>query len=191
MNYARLLAAASLAALTACSGNTVRNTLGLERAPPDEYRVVSRPPLSVPPQFTVRPPDPTAQAPGQIQASTQASYLITGTHPDAPGTPAPHSEGKSSSAESSFLQQVGADKSDPAVRSKLMEERLTVQDKQEEKSWWNPFASDPQPKETIVDAGKETQRIKSDTDAGKPVNEGETAVVKQRDTGVLGRIFGY
>ena len=56
MRYAVVLTSFSLIALAACDSNTVKDTLGLERTAPDEYRVVSRPPLSVPPDFTMRPP---------------------------------------------------------------------------------------------------------------------------------------
>lgn len=203
MKYLRITATVSMMALSACSSGTVRDTLGLSSPSPDEYRVVSRPPLSVPPQFNLLPPSATAQSPNMLPADKQAQSLITGNDASRasaqtlkPGTAdtavIPVTTGSAStSAESAFLKSAGADKADPTVRDHLVEEHIVQQDKKQESSWWDVMSSDTAPKETIVDANKESQRIKTDTDAGKPVTEGDTAVVKQKDTGVLGQIFGY
>jgi hypothetical protein len=204
MNYARFAAACSLVALAACSGNSVKDTLGISRKPPDEFRVVSRPPLSVPPQFNLRPPSATDEAPGVAPADKQAQSIITGTAPDtqtntfilspngdatAPTTL--KSGAKPESPESEFLKKAGADKADPNVRNALVEEHITTQEKQEDSSWWNVMSTTPDKKESLVDAKKETQRIEKNEEEGKPVTEGETPEVKGRDTGVLGRILGY
>ena len=41
-------------ALSACDGGSVANTLGMNIEAPDEFTVVSRPPLSLPPEFNLR-----------------------------------------------------------------------------------------------------------------------------------------
>ncbi len=50
-----VLAFAALSLLVACSGS-VQQKLGLERRVPDEFQVVRRAPLTLPPDFTLRPP---------------------------------------------------------------------------------------------------------------------------------------
>lgn len=194
MKILRCTLTLSLIGLAACTSGTVKSTLGLDSASPDEYRVVSRPPLSVPPQFSLRPPSATAQSPNQVSAESQAQSLIVGASPAGAVDTAvvPVTEEKAGgSAEAAFLKQVGADKADPNVREKLVESRIAVQDQQQDSSWWDIFSSNPPSKETVVDANKESQRIKGNEDTGQPVTTGDTAVVKQQDTGVLGRIFGY
>lgn len=64
-------------ALSACSSST-KQALGLERTPPDEFAVVSRAPLSVPPEFSLRPPTPGAPRPQEGRASDQARRALTG-----------------------------------------------------------------------------------------------------------------
>src|SRR5471032_1132090 len=79
MKYSYTIAALSIAALSACSSNTVKDTLGLDRAAPDEFRVVSRPPLYVPPQFSLRPPSNADVSPNQLPADKKAQALMNGT----------------------------------------------------------------------------------------------------------------
>ena len=65
----RKLTSASIALLcvgllNACSDT--RAALGLDKAPPDEFAVFSRAPLSLPPDFGLRPP-----APGPLRRATR------------------------------------------------------------------------------------------------------------------------
>lgn len=203
MTHSRTLVLLSLCtALTACSGNTVKDKLGLSRAAPDEFRVVAQPPLSVPPQFNLVAPG-SEPAPAMVGADQKARTLITGnddntfslrSDDNAPVKPAKGKAAKvtassMTSSESAFLKKAGADKADPTVRNELVEEKVALQEKQEEGSWWNPFSGGS--KDTMVDAKKEAERIQKAKDEGKPVTEGETPDVRQKDTGVIGRIFGY
>ena len=45
--------------LPACA--ETRRALGFDKAPPDEFQVVQRAPLSVPPDFALRPPGRTSR----------------------------------------------------------------------------------------------------------------------------------
>lgn len=208
MKYSPCLAALSLLALSACGSGTMRDTLGLDRASPDEFRVVSRPPLSVPPQFSLEPPSATGEAPNQLTTSKQAKGMMYGTETDENGVLKPGNAetavtpvtinsksaskpSKDSTAESQFLKNAGADNADPKVREKLVEEKYTQQEQQQESSWWDIMSTNPPKKDTMVNAKKEAERIKTDEDTGKPVTDGETPTVKDRDTGVLGRLLGY
>lgn len=203
MKLFKTLSLTGLLALCACSGTDVKDTLGLTRAAPDEFRVVSRPPLSVPPDFALRPPSTTDEGPNQQSASDQARSMVQGGAGTAVPTTSSGSAkslltGKqeqvpvSNVSESQFLKRAGADKADPSVREKLVEEKYAAEDKKENRSWWDIFSSDePTEKEPIVNAKKESERIQKNEDEGKPVTEGKTPEVKGRDTGVLGEIFGY
>ncbi|MGC6516700.1 MAG: DUF3035 domain-containing protein [Candidatus Puniceispirillaceae bacterium] len=68
----RLLAGAAFAlvALSGCSD--FRQAIGSEKSTPDEFEVVVRPPLSLPPGFTERP-DPNAQESQTIVSSAVVS----------------------------------------------------------------------------------------------------------------------
>src|SRR5690625_1857234 len=62
-------------ALSAC-GDNVRRSLGLTKQSPDEFRVVSRAPLSVPPSFNLRPPAPGAQRPQEATPREEARQAV-------------------------------------------------------------------------------------------------------------------
>lgn len=213
-----LFTASTLLLLTACAGNSVKETLGIGHKPPDEFRVVSRPPLSVPPQFNLRPPASGAQSQSIVPADRKAQSIITGssTGKDKAGniavddgnvfdlkegsvdtavTPVdsvslPPATAQENAGESQFLKNIGVDKADPKVRDTLAQQRIAAQEKREEASWWN-ILSTPEKKETLVDAKAEAKRIQENKAENKPITEGKTPEVKDKDHGILGNIFGW
>jgi len=191
----------SFLALTACAGNDVKDTLGLTRHAPDEYRVVSRPPLSVPPQFNLRPPATPGDHTNPNAADDQAKSLILGTPsgntfalPSASDTQAAPVQAKTSAKptpETSLLEKAGATNADPNVRTVIEKEKAAAVQVQEEKDWWD-LSILPEKKEPTVAAKKEAERLKKNEEEGKPVTEGETPDSSSgRDTGILGNILGY
>lgn len=200
----KLFVMCSLLLLAACGGG-VKETLGLNREAPDEFRVVSRPPLSVPPQFSLRPP----AAPGEVvpgeQADRKAKSLITGTGPDANTFVLPRGNvdtavipvessplSRRATPETNFLERAGAIDAQPNIRERLEQDKIAAhQTIEDDESWWDTFSILPGKKDPVVSAKDESARIKQNQADGKPVTEGDTPEAKQRDTGVLGRIFGY
>jgi hypothetical protein len=90
--YVGLMAVAVLAVgLGGCSG--IRDSLGIGKHPPDEFQVVSRAPLSMPPDFNLRPPQPGVPRPqeGTPRDQAQSALFNAGgqTAPAEPGAPAP------------------------------------------------------------------------------------------------------
>ena len=55
-NRLRILFVLMAMSLTACGGQSAGEVLGIARSVPDEFALVKRKPLSVPPDFTLRPP---------------------------------------------------------------------------------------------------------------------------------------
>src|ERR1700679_3765247 len=74
----RLIAPTVIVALsTGCSGdNSLTRTFGLTRDAPDEFTVVTRAPLSMPPDFTLRPPQPRAIRPQDQSDRSQAESAL-------------------------------------------------------------------------------------------------------------------
>ncbi len=217
-----LFTTCALLALSACGNGTVKETLGLSRKAPDEFKVVARPPLSVPPQFNLRPPSSTAESPIIVPADKQVKSIITGTPVKGGDNSFDLSEGsadtavmpvettsldsaankknkKSSSAassdnsssESQFMKNIGADRADPKVRDELIQQKIAAQEKKEESSWWSGFTGATEKKETMVDAKAEAKRIQDNKASSKPVTDGQTPEIKDKDHGILGNIFGW
>ena len=81
-----LLAVACLsmgALLSGCSD--MRMALGMDRVGPDEFAVESRAPLTIPPDFDLRPPQPGAVRPQEVTAAERARKVIDTAGPGEPG----------------------------------------------------------------------------------------------------------
>jgi len=75
------VAAASL--LAGCTD--FRRTIGLEQVAPDEFAVESRAPLTIPPEFDLRPPQPGAPRPQEKSPNQQARQVFERAGPGEPG----------------------------------------------------------------------------------------------------------
>lgn len=185
--------------LAACEDGAVRNTLGLDRSAPDEFTVVSRPPLSVPPEFTLRPPRP-GEEPRGMAMDAQARSLITGKPVaptdvnalDAPNvesavTPVLRKDALSTGA-NSLLKRAGAEVADETIRTKLGEDARRPVDTSNAKTLLDQL-SGAEKNEPTVDAKKEAERLRDNKDAGKPLNEGEVAEEQPVKRSLIDRIF--
>lgn len=116
--------------LAACSGGTVPESLGLVRQAPDEFQVVSRAPLSLPPDYDLRPPRPGAPGPGEVTAQDAArEALIGGGDTAGVTTAAIEAAGDDAQpavrasepgpAERAILAASGADRADPNIRQQI------------------------------------------------------------------------
>lgn len=109
----RLVLGTALLALTACSG-TVQENLGLGKNQPDEFQVVRRAPLTLPPDYSLRPPEPGAPPPSTQDASAQARELLT-------RQPTPPVDTQQSSVEQALLAQSPV-QAEPGIREILVAE---------------------------------------------------------------------
>jgi hypothetical protein len=158
----------ALIPLAACSN--AKEKLGLNKQAPDEFQVVKRAPLAMPPDYDLRPPQPGAPRPQEQAVFDTARETVFGADSEA-AAPAP-----ASSAAETLLQQAGATRVDASIRSKVDAESKEddgVSKKPVIKRIMN-IGGDEEPVTTVVDPAKEAERLKSNAEAGKPVTAGET-----------------
>jgi hypothetical protein len=99
-----------LAAATAASGCAgVSRAIGASRSAPDEFRVMTHAPLTLPPDYNLRPPRPGEARPGESDPSTEARAALFG---DNVGQAA-------SQGERAFISAAGASTADDAVREQI------------------------------------------------------------------------
>ncbi|CAL4868339.1 hypothetical protein MMA231_02646 [Asticcacaulis sp. MM231] len=91
-------------ALSGCS--STKNALGLNKVVPDEFRVVTKAPLVVPPDYALRPPAPGEPRPQELQPDSAARQALLGQR-DATNRTA---------GETALVARMGADKADPLAR---------------------------------------------------------------------------
>lgn len=106
-----LLIASSMAlVLSGCS--SAKEQLGLNRSSPDEFMVVKRAPLSMPPDYTLAPPRPGAPRPQEQSPYAEAKETVFGGGPAVEAAPPTSVE-----SENLLLQQAGAEYANPDIRS--------------------------------------------------------------------------
>ena len=169
------------ALLSGCGG--VADTLGLGRNPPDEFAVVDRPPLALPPDFNLRPPQPGAARPQEINMSERASALLYGANGKVPKAAAVES---ASDAEKALLTGAGAARAEADIRDLVdrdaTEKVVTSRRFVDDLLWWR----DNRAPAATVDAVAEAKRIQDAKDNGDPVNKGKTPVIEKQKSGWLG-----
>ena len=186
--------------LVACEGGSVRESLGLTREAPDEFTVVSRPPLSVPPDFELRPPRP-GEAPRGVSAEDRARAALLGTDPKTPLTPETLELPKTetavvpvitseapSGAQANFMKQAGAADAEDGIREQLGQDVVKPPVNKPAKSLYEQLVA-PENPEPVVDPKKEAERLRQNKDEGKPLNEGEVPVEEVKPPTVLDSIF--
>ncbi|MGE5537402.1 MAG: DUF3035 domain-containing protein [Gemmatimonas sp.] len=177
----RGLAALALVAVAASGCSSLRSVAGLDKsATPDEFQVVSRAPLSIPPDFGLRAPEPGAQRPQETSATDRARQIVI----DRQGglDSAPTIAGLSPS-ESALLRQAGA--ADPNIRREV--DRETSSLAQADRRWIDSllfWKTAPEPGE-VVDAEKESARLRENAALNRPLSQGETPSIKKKRTALF------
>ncbi len=93
-------------AVGAAGCGTVSGALGQNKAAPDEFRVVTKAPLVVPPDYALRPPAPGEPRPQELQPESQARVALLGEREAT----------ARDDAEKTFVAKAGAEKADPLIR---------------------------------------------------------------------------
>jgi hypothetical protein len=178
MTLFRILPLGLVLALAGCGGDDLSRTFGLTRDAPDEFQVTTRAPLSMPPDYSLRPPRPGASRPQEATAQADAeAALVPEAALAAPGTTSPGQEalveaaGKPAPAD--IRRRVEADAAlDSPGRS--FTDRLL---------FWRKT---PQPG-VAVDPQREAQRLRENAALGQNPDQGDTPIIQQkRDAGFLG-----
>ena len=107
MSYKRVAAAAVVMMGLGLAGcESTRQALGMTKVVPDEFRVVTKAPLVVPPDYSLRPPAPGQPRPQELQPESQARVALMGQREAE----------KRSEGEKLLVAKAGADKADPLIR---------------------------------------------------------------------------
>jgi hypothetical protein len=69
--------------LSACTD--FKRAVGIEKTSPDEFAVEQRAPLTLPPDFDLRPPAPGAPRPQEVTPSQKARTVVDNAGPGEPG----------------------------------------------------------------------------------------------------------
>ena len=93
--------------------------LGLGKVSPDEFAVVTKAPLIIPPDFSLRPPKPGAPDQNQPDSAVGAQNTLYQSLAD-------QAEGSASDGEIAFIAEAGATNADDTIRDLLNAEHFAI-----------------------------------------------------------------
>ena len=168
------------AALSACAG--------LKNAP-DEFAVVRSAPLTLPPDYQLRPPRPGAARPHVARVQEQAEGVLLDEGASRRAGDAAAAAPAASPGEAALIERAGAADVDPGIRQLIDSEfgAFASEDENffESLLFWQP---DDPPGEVIDPVG-EAERLRENAILGKSATAGETPVIKRRKRALLEGLF--
>jgi hypothetical protein len=183
------LVAIGTLALGGCSA--FENLGGAKKVSPDEFRIVSHSPLTMPPNAELRPPRPGEPRPQETTPSDQAkealSPVVAGRNQPR-GTPGSAPVRAGDASEQALVAKATQGGIDPNIRSRVNRDTRIIADN--DKTFIDSliFWQDKQPLGAVVDPAKEQQRLRDAQAAGQP-STGPTPTITRRKRGLLEGIF--
>jgi len=175
-------------ALGGCSA--FENLGGGKKVSPDEFKIVSHSPLTMPPNAELRPPRPGEPRPQEVTPADQAkealSPTLAGRVQDRVSGKQPATPGNAS--EQALVAKASTGGVDPNIRAVVNKDTKVMADN--DKSFIDSliFWQDKQPPGTIIDPAKEQQRIRDAQASGQP-SPAPTPTIERRKRGLLEGIF--
>lgn len=183
INRALLLSGCALL-LAGCESGGLSRTFGLTRDAPDEFMVTTRAPLSLPPDYNLRPPRPGAPRPQEQSEQRQAEeILVPQTALAGPNGGAP------SAGQSALLQQSGPSAPADIRRRVDRDARMDRTDDGfiDKLLYWRQ----PNGKEAVVDPSAEAQRVKANAALGMSQDNGTTPIIQDKRKGWFQGLFSW
>lgn len=179
-----LLAILAVFTLSACDG--AREAIGIGKQSPDEFAVVTRAPLSMPPDFGLRPPRPGVERPQEATVKEAARDLIVESSGAASsGQTAP----EVSKGETALLARAGATNPDPAIRRTINRESSILATENDSFADRLIFWQGSPPPGTLVDAAAEQKRLRENAGLGDAPTKGRTPKIVRKPKGWFEGIF--
>jgi hypothetical protein len=171
-----------LCVLSGCGDNLTR-TFGLTRDAPDEFTVTTRAPLSMPPDYALRPPRPGMSRPQEQSERQQAEEALVPQL--ALGVPS----GSVSPGQAALVAQAGP--AAPAdIRRRVDQDAVTGDSDQgfiDKLLYWRK----PSTQHAEVDPTKESQRLRQNAALGDGPDVGDTPIIQAKKTGWFTNLFSW
>ena len=180
----------TLGALAMGGCSAFDNLGGAKKVSPDEFKVVSHSPLTMPPNAELRPPRPGEPRPQEVTPAEQAREALA---PQTAGRPSRRdaivsSQGPGGASEQALVAKAGQGGIDPNIRGRVNTDTRTINDS--DKSFIDGliFWQNTGPTGVVLDPAKEQQRLRDAQASGQPAS-GATPTITRRKRGLLEGIF--
>ncbi|HTW33813.1 MAG TPA: DUF3035 domain-containing protein [Rhizomicrobium sp.] len=173
-----LLGGAAMA-LVGCE--SIREAAGVVKTPPDEFAVVTKAPLVIPPDYNLRPPKPGAPPTNQSSPTDSAEAALTGDDPAAVAASLPNTY---SPGEKMLLADTGGATADHNVRTQIAADAKAMSTASDSFTDTLLFRSPPDPNAGHpLDADAEHNKLVAERTDGQTPIEGQPAPKKDLQEG--------
>ena len=166
------------------------NLGGAKKVSPDEFKIVSHSPLTMPPNAELRPPRPGEPRPQETSPTDQAKEALSPTlagRVQAQAKAAP-TGAPGDASEASLIAKASAGGVDPNIRSQVNQDTRVLGAKDNTFIDSLIFWQDKPPPGVVLDPAKEQQRLRESQASGQP-SSAPTPTIERRKRGLLEGIF--
>jgi len=161
--------------LSSCS--TVRKSAGVERKSLDEFQVVENPPLVLPPDFNLLPPEQLEKKNIDDVETELAQEILFGLDENLE-----NNEYEKLSIMNQILESTDANSIDSSIRNEI-DEQFANEMKIDKIEWESEIE--------VLDAIKESERIRNQLIQDKSIDEGETPILTSKTKKKKKRFFFF
>lgn len=160
-----------------------RRALIKEKGAPDEFQVYTRAPLSLPPDYGLRPPaEAGTQSRSADDPTIQARVAITGKQPVT------REVQSSSPGLAAIYSRTGVNNADPNIRQ-LIDRETTSYAAEDATVMEDLMFGDDAQKGIVVDPATEAARIRDNQAKGIPLNEGGMPKIERKKKSLIEGVF--
>jgi hypothetical protein len=202
MSMRDVLRAAALVgvALSLIGCESIREAAGVTKEPPDEFAVVTKSPLVIPPDFNLRPPKPGAAPTNQASPTEAAQIALFGDDPVQAANALP---GNFSPEERALLANSGGAVAEHSIRTQIAADAKQMEATDDSFTNELLFRSTGSDNGTPVNADAEAQRIdaakaqgqqiagapNSNASGQPPAKPTDSATIQKENSGWFDGIF--
>jgi hypothetical protein len=141
---------------------------------PDEFRVVRKAPLTVPPDYNLRPPAPGEARPQELLPDAQARVAVFGAEIGQAASP----------GEKLFIAKAGGDATDRSIRNQI--DFDSAQMLRKNKGFADSILNFGKGgHEPVIDAAAEAERLRVENDNVKSVTGGGSVLIRKKSASKL------
>jgi hypothetical protein len=178
----------ALAAFSLGGCSAFENLGGGKKFSPDEFKIVSHSPLTMPPNAELRPPRPGEPRPQETSTADQAREALSPTLAARNVAPDAKVVRSGDASEQALVAKASAGGVDPNIRSQVNRDTRVLDDSNKGFIDSLIFWQDKGPSGTIIDPAKEQQRLRDAQATGQP-STAPTPKIVRRQRGLLEGIF--